>query len=80
MEFQALSEALGDSDEKQNRRFGRLMALWANMNRGKGQPSKSEDDFIPKRLNQSNKAGKAREAESKEEINQQITDFFSMFR
>ena len=57
------------------------MALWANMNRGKGQPSKSEDDFIPKRLNKSNnRAGKAREAASKEEINQQITDFFSAFR
>lgn len=71
-EFQALSEAKGDEDEKENRRFGRLMALWFNMNRGKGQTSKTEEDFIPTR----NKQGTAR---SKQELSNQITEVFGAF-
>ena len=72
VEFQGLSEAQGDEDEKSNRRIGRLMAMMHNQNRGKGQPSKSEDDFIPKRRKDTN-------ANSKEELNQQINSVFGMF-
>lgn len=72
-EFQGLSEALADEDEKQNRRFGRVMALLANINRGKGQPAKSEEDFIPKRQ-------KNEMATSKEDIKDQINSVFDMFR
>ena len=72
MEFQGLSEAQGDEDEKQNRRFGRIMALMANQNRGKGQPAKGEEDFIPKRRKNDN-------AQSKEELNQQINNVFKVF-
>ena len=71
-EFQGLSEALGDDDEKQNRRFGRVMALLANIHKGKGQPSKDEEEFIPKRT-------KKEKPKSKEELTQQIDDVFKMF-
>lgn len=72
-EFQGLSEALGDDDEKQNRRFGRVMALLANIHKGKGQPSKDEEAFIPKRTK------KDEGPKSKEELSQQISDVFSAF-
>ncbi len=73
MEFQALSEAQGDEDEKENRRFGRIMALMSNQSRSKGQPAKGEEDFIPKRRSRSNKA------KSKKELTQQINDVFKLF-
>ena len=72
VEFQALSEAKSDEDEKENRRFGRLMALMFNMNRSTGQPTKSEEDFIPKRKQNDR-------AESKEELTEQINSVFKMF-
>lgn len=72
-EFQGLSDALGDHDEKQNRRFGRIMALLANIHKGKGQASKDEEDFIPKRTK------RGENPKSKEELSQQITDVFSAF-
>ena len=72
VEFQGLSEAQGDEDEKENRRFGRVMALLSNQNRGKGQSPKGEEDFIPKRR-------KDTKAKSKDELSQQINDVFKMF-
>ena len=71
-EFQALSDARGDEDEKMDRRFGRLMALQFNQNRGRGQVPKGEEDFIPKRK-------KRNEVKSKEELTNQIESVFNVF-
>ena len=48
------------------------MALLSNLNRGKGQPAKGEEDFIPKR-------SKDTKANSKEELTAQINNVFGMF-
>ena len=49
------------------------MALLANIHKGKGQASKDEEDFIPKRTK------RGENPKSKEELSQQITDVFSAF-
>ena len=48
------------------------MALFSNLNRGKNQPSKGEEDFIPKRA-------KNDKVKSKEELTAQINNVFGMF-